>query len=49
MIPPEAERWMARRMGAAVRVVPSSHAAPVSHPVDVVALIKEAAHTHART
>lgn len=49
MIPPEAERWMARRMGAAVRVVPSSHAAPVSHPVDVVALIKQAAHIRART
>jgi hypothetical protein len=34
---------MAKRMGATVRTVPSSHAAMVSHPKDVVDLITLAA------
>ncbi|HXO34989.1 MAG TPA: alpha/beta hydrolase [Candidatus Acidoferrales bacterium] len=43
MIPPTAEEFMAKRMGATVRTVPSSHAAMVSHPKDVVDLITLAA------
>jgi pimeloyl-ACP methyl ester carboxylesterase len=43
MIPPPAEEFMAKRMGATVRTVPSSHAAMVSHPKEVVDLILMAA------
>jgi pimeloyl-ACP methyl ester carboxylesterase len=39
MINPDAERFMARRIGAKAYEVPSSHASPVSHPHDVVKLI----------
>ena len=39
MIPPQAEEFMARRMGATIRTIPSSHAAMVSHPEDVTDLI----------
>ena len=39
MIPPQAEEFMARRMGATVRTITSSHAAMVSHPEDVTDLI----------
>src|SRR5579864_5439550 len=42
-IPPDAERLFARRMGATTVEVPSSHVAMVSHPQDVVQLIKTAA------
>ena len=37
------ERLVARRMGATTVEVPSSHVAMVSHPDDVVQLIKTAA------
>ena len=43
-IPPDAQRLFARRMGASTVEVPSSHVAMVSHPQDVVQLIKTAAH-----
>jgi pimeloyl-ACP methyl ester carboxylesterase len=39
MIPPEAEEFMAKRMGATVRSVPSSHASMVSHPKEVADMI----------
>lgn len=39
MINPDAERFMAKRIGAKAYEVPSSHASPVSHPQDVVKLI----------
>jgi pimeloyl-ACP methyl ester carboxylesterase len=42
-IPPDAERMFASRMGATTVEVPSSHVAMVSHPGDVVRLIKTAA------
>ena len=42
-IPPQAERVMARRMGARTRVVHSSHAVMVSHPGLVTSVIKAAA------
>ena len=45
MIPPQAEEFMAKRMGATVRKVPASHAAMVSHPKEVAELIKLAAET----
>jgi hypothetical protein len=43
MIPPQAEEFMGKRMGATVRTVPSSHAAMVSHPGEVAELIIQAA------
>jgi pimeloyl-ACP methyl ester carboxylesterase len=43
MIPPEAQRAMSRRAGAAVTEVRGSHAVYVSKPEAVVALIKKAA------
>src|SRR5216684_3065809 len=46
-IPPDAERQFANRMGATTIEVPSSHVAMVSHPDDVVQLIKTAAHAAA--
>jgi len=42
-IPPQAERQFARRMGATTVEVPSSHVAMVSHPDEVVDLIRKAA------
>jgi len=41
-LPPDAERLFAKRMGATVVEVPSSHLAMVSHPKDVVQLIESA-------
>src|SRR5207244_1719076 len=43
MIPPQAEEFMAKRMGATVRKVAASHAAMVSHPREVAELIMLAA------
>jgi pimeloyl-ACP methyl ester carboxylesterase len=42
-IPPDAERLFAKRMGATVVEVPSSHVAMVSHPREVAQLIKQVA------
>jgi pimeloyl-ACP methyl ester carboxylesterase len=42
-LPPAAQRLFARRMGATVIEVPSSHLPFVSHPRDVVKLIETAA------
>jgi pimeloyl-ACP methyl ester carboxylesterase len=42
-IPPDAERQFAARMGATTVEVPTNHVAMVSHPDDVVSLIKAAA------
>ena len=41
-IPPDAERMFAQRMGATTVEVASGHLAMVSHPDDVVELIKAA-------
>jgi len=43
MIPPELERWMAKRMDAKTVELASSHASLVSHAKEVAALIEEAA------
>ena len=45
MIPPQAEEFMAKRMGAEIRKVASSHAAMVSHPKEVADLISLAANS----
>jgi pimeloyl-ACP methyl ester carboxylesterase len=42
-IPPDAERLFSKRMGATTVEVPTNHVAMVSHPDDVVKLIKTAA------
>jgi pimeloyl-ACP methyl ester carboxylesterase len=42
-IPPATQRFMARRSGAHVTSVHSSHASPISHPADVMRLILAAA------
>ena len=42
-IPPDAERFFAKRMGAITVEVPSSHIAMVSHPHEVVQLTETAA------
>ncbi len=42
-IPPDAERQFAKRMGATTVEVPTNHVAMVSHPEDVVKLVKAAA------
>ena len=42
-IPPDAERRFAARMGATTIEIESNHVAMVSHPNDVVDLIKTAA------
>ncbi len=42
-IPPDAERLFAKRMGATVVEIPSSHVAMVSHPDDVADLIRKVA------
>jgi len=39
MIPPQAEEFFAKRMGATVRTVPASHASMVSHPREVADII----------
>jgi pimeloyl-ACP methyl ester carboxylesterase len=43
VIPPEAERSMARRAGSTTVEIPSSHAAMVSNPDTVANLIRSAA------
>lgn len=43
MIPPDAERWMAKRMGATTISLPASHASLVSRPAEVAKLIADAA------
>lgn len=43
MIPPAAEEFMAKRMGATTVKVPASHASLVSRPADVIDLISQAA------
>ena len=45
MIPPDAERLMAKRMGATVVEIKSSHVPMLSHPDDVANLIARAAQT----
>jgi len=45
LINPDLQRFMAKRMGAVVRTVPSSHASLISHPVQAANLILEAART----
>ncbi len=47
IINPDAERWMAERIGATTSTLQSSHASPVSHPGDVAAVILEAARAKA--
>jgi hypothetical protein len=42
MIPPTAQRNMARRSGAKVAELKSSHAVMLSHPREVAAFIKSA-------
>jgi pimeloyl-ACP methyl ester carboxylesterase len=42
-LPPPAQRLFAKRMGATVVEIPSSHVAMVSHPGDVVRLAETAA------
>ena len=36
---PDAERFMAKRIGATIREIAANHASPVSHPQDVLELI----------
>ncbi len=43
MIPPPAQEFLAKRMGATVRSVPASHASFVSHPREVADIIALAA------
>jgi pimeloyl-ACP methyl ester carboxylesterase len=43
VIQPEAERWMAQRIGANTIELPASHAAHVSYPTAITRLIKTAA------
>jgi pimeloyl-ACP methyl ester carboxylesterase len=43
MIPPQAEEFMAKRMGATVQTVAASHASLVSHPKEVAEMIMLAA------
>src|SRR6201998_4753204 len=49
MIPPQAEEFMAKRMRATMRTVPSSHAAMVSHPKAVTDLIISAPESTAKS
>ncbi|GCE02694.1 alpha/beta hydrolase [Dictyobacter aurantiacus] len=44
-IQPEAERFMARRIGATTREIASSHASPVAHPYEVADFILHAVAT----
>ncbi|MEA2635943.1 MAG: hypothetical protein QOH92_2710 [Chloroflexota bacterium] len=48
-LPPAAQRLFAKRMGATVVEIPSSHVAMVSHPRDVVRLTETAAEPIAAT
>jgi len=41
-IPPDAERFMAERMGAATESIAGSHTAFIAQPVAVAAFIKKA-------
>lgn len=43
VLQPDAQRWMAQRMGAKVVELESSHASPVAHPQAIAKLIKRAA------
>jgi hypothetical protein len=43
MIPPDAERFMAKRAGAVVTEIASSHVVFMSHPKEVTAVIESAA------
>ncbi len=43
MIPPPAQEFMAKRMGATVQYVPASHVSFLSHPNEVAAMIFDAA------
>jgi pimeloyl-ACP methyl ester carboxylesterase len=43
MIPPDAQRFMAKRIGATVVETTGSHAVYVSHPAPVAALVRQAA------
>jgi pimeloyl-ACP methyl ester carboxylesterase len=43
MVPPQAEAFFAQRMKATTVTLQSSHASPVSHPVEVATLIEKAA------
>lgn len=43
VLQPDAQRWMATRMGAEVVEIASSHASPVAHPHEIAKLIKRAA------
>jgi pimeloyl-ACP methyl ester carboxylesterase len=43
MIPPNAQRFMSKRIGATVVETKGSHAVYVSHPTAVTAVIKQAA------
>jgi len=42
LINPELQRFMAKRMAATVKTVPSSHASLISHPIEAASLILEA-------
>jgi pimeloyl-ACP methyl ester carboxylesterase len=42
LINPDLQHFMAKRMGATVRTVPSSHASLISHPTETANLIREA-------
>lgn len=43
LISPDLQRFMAKRIGATVKTVPSSHASLISHPAQTAGLILEAA------
>ncbi len=49
MIPPQAEKLMAKRMDATVRTVASSHASMISHPQEVAGIIAAAAEAEVTT
>jgi len=43
MIPPDAERMMAKRADASVTEIDASHALYISHPAEVAEVIEKAA------
>ncbi len=43
MIPPDAERMMAKRAGATITEIDASHAVYISHAAEVAAIIEKAA------
>jgi len=43
IVPPDLQRFVAKRMGAMVKEIAASHASPVSKPDDIAALIQAAA------